>query len=131
MGFRHVFTNYLGVDDETYLTARKAIRKFCQTCVSSRSEPAGGCGGECINFDRKCPLFDLRFGATVRGISPIKAIVAHCRYCSGSFYTRTACSTEKCPLFPFRFGDLGIRRPMTEEQKKAFVERVRGARRQS
>lgn len=63
--------------------------------------------------------------------SPLKAIRAHCIQCGGSYNEIKDCGGEGiCPLFDFRFGKNPYRtvRVMTDEQKKAAVERLTKAR---
>ena len=58
--------------------------------------------------------------------SPLKAIKAKCISCLGSAQKAAACTTETCPLHPYRMGKNSTRpkRVMTEEQKQAARERI-------
>lgn len=60
--------------------------------------------------------------------SPLKAIRAKCLECSGDqSYEVRKCVVYKCALYPFRFGKSPYRSPrnLTEEQKKAAVNRMK------
>jgi hypothetical protein len=63
--------------------------------------------------------------------SPIKAIREKCLECSNYSNAEVReCPIKDCPIYPFRFGKNPYRtkRVMTEEQKKAAVERLKKAR---
>ncbi len=63
--------------------------------------------------------------------SPLKAIRAKCLdCCCGSASEVKLCTMKDCDLYPFRFGKkIGSRKKnMTDEQKKAIVERFKKAR---
>lgn len=62
--------------------------------------------------------------------SPLKAIKAFCMECSGDSYTELKyCTSKRCPLKPFRFGNNPFhKRIVTEEQRAASIERLRKAR---
>lgn len=59
--------------------------------------------------------------------SPLKAIRAFCIECSGdSAYEVTRCSSETCPLKPFRFGKNPYHKlQLTEEQRKIKSENMK------
>ena len=61
-------------------------------------------------------------------ISPVRAIRAKCLDCSnGSSNEVKLCPVERCPLFPFRFGQNPNRgkRELTDDQREALAERMR------
>ena len=62
--------------------------------------------------------------------SPVKAIHAFCIDCmGGSVQEIKCCTSQNCPLFPFRQGkNPFIKREMTDEQKDAAKERLAKAR---
>jgi hypothetical protein len=63
--------------------------------------------------------------------SPLKAIRQKCRDCSGGSASEARqCNVIDCDLWPYRFGKNPFRkkREMTEEQRKAAVERLAKAR---
>ena len=59
--------------------------------------------------------------------SPIKAIRAKCLDCNQTSYEVKLCPVKQCPLWDFRFGKNPYRstRVMSDEQRKAAVERLR------
>jgi len=58
--------------------------------------------------------------------TPLKAIKQYCYECSGESKAEVKrCSSETCPLKPFRFGRNPFnKREMTEEQKQALRDRI-------
>lgn len=59
--------------------------------------------------------------------NPVKAVRAKCMWCSNDSYREIElCPIKDCPLYPFRFGKNPYRttKEYTEEQKKAFAERL-------
>lgn len=63
--------------------------------------------------------------------NPVKAIRAKCLDCCCSQLREVElCPSERCPLWPFRFGRNPYRtkRELTEEQRVAAAERLRIAR---
>lgn len=62
--------------------------------------------------------------------NPVKAIRAFCVECMGGNATYVKeCTTETCPLHPFRNGKNPYRtRQLTDEQRQAAAERLRAAR---
>ena len=62
--------------------------------------------------------------------SPVKAIREFCiDCCGGSPSTVKTCPSEKCSLYPFRFGkNPYVKRKMSEEQKEAAKVRLAEAR---
>lgn len=63
--------------------------------------------------------------------NPVKAIRQFCLECSGDSSAEVKrCTSEKCALYPFRFGKNPYRtkREMTDEQKAAAKERLAAAR---
>lgn len=63
--------------------------------------------------------------------NPVKAIRAFCLGCSGDSTAEVkSCPVVECPLFPFRMGKNPYRqrREMSEEEKRALVDRLREAR---
>lgn len=59
-------------------------------------------------------------------ITPLKAIRLKCLDCCCDKANEVKlCTAKKCPLYNFRFGKSGNTRQLTDEQKAAFVERVR------
>ena len=66
--------------------------------------------------------------------SPIKAIREKCLdCCCGSMTEVKDCPCKRCPIYPFRLGKNPFRqkREMTEEQKKALVDRLSEGRKNS
>lgn len=64
-------------------------------------------------------------------VSPVKAIRAFCLDCSGDSAAEVkSCTSQKCPLHAFRFGKNPYKkkREMTEEQRRAAVERLKAIR---
>lgn len=70
--------------------------------------------------------------ATVKDYStPMKAIRAKCLNCSEDSVTEVRlCPVKWCPLYPYRSGKNPSikRKPLTDEQKTAFKERLTKAR---
>lgn len=62
-------------------------------------------------------------------MSPIKAILAKCNWCSRSREDRVDCLVRDCPLWPFRHGADPWRAPKTDAQREAA--RTLTARRQN
>ncbi len=59
--------------------------------------------------------------------TPLKAIRAKCLDCCCGFANEVKlCTSEKCPLHPFRFGKnpFRVKREMTEEQREAARARL-------
>ena len=65
-------------------------------------------------------------------LSPLKAIRRFCYECMGDKTGKSQlaaediklCTAPKCPLFVYRFGKGIKRKPMTEDQKQKFKERM-------
>lgn len=58
--------------------------------------------------------------------NPVKVIRDKCLDCvNGSSNEVALCPTEKCPLWPFRFGKNPYRSPVSEERRAASAERMR------
>ena len=65
--------------------------------------------------------------------NPVKAIRAFCVDCMGGSYNEVKqCSSESCPLYPFRLGKnpYWTKREMTDEQRAAAAERLAKARKE-
>lgn len=62
-----------------------------------------------------------------RELTPMKAIRAHCRDCSGDSNAEIReCGIRTCPLWPFRLGkNPGVARNMSDEAKKAAADRLK------
>ncbi len=54
-----------------------------------------------------------------RKMSPIKAILAKCNWCSRSQWDRIDCLVKDCPLYPFRLGADPYRAPKSEAQRES------------
>jgi len=82
-----------------YQTPREALRDYCKWCVKGSWPEIHACDAP------QCPIFPVKGGKTVKGISPLKTIRARCLDCSGfSINEVRDCQFPDCPLFPFRFG---------------------------
>ncbi len=84
------------------MTTGEAIRNFCKECVNSvQTKVIKDCGGEYVRVTKKpCALFKYR----LRGKGTLKAIRRNCVECVGGTYWVEDCTTETCPLHPFRMG---------------------------
>ena len=61
--------------------------------------------------------------------TPLSAIKAFCIDCMGDQPRLVKeCTTQSCPLWPYRLGKGNARRAMTEEQRQAAAERLKKAR---
>lgn len=80
-------------------TPMQAIRHKCRWCSLDQAGEIKACASE------KCPLWPLRSGKRVPGISPLKSIRAKCRDCVGGSPSEIRdCETKRCPLWTYRMG---------------------------
>ena len=61
-------------------------------------------------------------------LTPLTAIVKLCRECLGFEGEPRDCISKLCPVYPFRTGEAHSGKIISEENKKAFVERLAKAR---
>lgn len=80
----------------------EAIRQKCRWCCLDQTQEIELCQSQ-----KTCPIWPLRFGKSVKGISPLKAIRAKCLDCVGggpSDVKDCDPASDNCALWPFRFG---------------------------
>lgn len=86
-------------------TPSQAVKRFCrQCCCGIRHEVVNCTGDKPImgGLYSKCPFYEYRLG---KGRVSVKTIRKHCLMCmGGSKIAVKECTSEKCPLYPFRFG---------------------------
>lgn len=59
-------------------------------------------------------------------LTPLQAIRQNCMECSGFQYSVVAdCHIIHCPLWPFRSGKSGMKKDLSDEQKKAMSDRMK------
>ncbi len=81
----------------------KSIRKYCISCCIGLRKEISDCPGS--ETTPVCPLWLLRFGKGVKGVSPLKSIRAKCLDCSGGGMAEVRrCMHTDCQLYPFRMG---------------------------
>jgi hypothetical protein len=80
------------------ITPMKSIRNYCVKCCNGYKEVL-----LCPVED--CPLWSLRFGKGVLGVSPLDSIRGRCLDCSvGSTKDVRECKIVDCEIYPYRFG---------------------------
>jgi hypothetical protein len=98
-------------------TPMEAIRMKCRWCCLDQPQEIRLCRSE-----RSCPVWPLRFGKGMRGISPLKQIRLKCLDCTGgSPKDVKACDPtfDHCTLWPFRFGTNPHYSEEAREQRRA------------
>lgn len=71
-------------------------------------------------------FLDKRGYKITKKLTPLQAIRQNCMECSGFQYSVVAdCHIEHCPLWPFRSGKSGMKRDLSDEQKKAMSDRMK------
>jgi hypothetical protein len=91
---------------EKRLTAGKAVRKHCVSCVGGVVADVHACGGEKVkafgNDEGACRFMPFRLG---RGRVSVKLIRAFCMVCQGDQRTFVReCHETKCHFHEFRMG---------------------------
>lgn len=82
------------------MTPLEAIRQKCRWCCLDQPKEIELCQSE-----KSCPIWPLRFGKSVPGLSPLKAIRAKCLDCvGGSPSDVRECEDMECSICQFRFG---------------------------
>lgn len=71
----------------------------------------------CTVAERETPADFVALGH--HKMSPIKAILAKCNWCSHSQRDRIDCLVKDCPLYPFRHGEDPYRAPKSEAQRES------------
>lgn len=81
------------------ITPLTAIRKHCVECFNGAAREVKHCPSG------NCPLFLLRSGRRIIGISRLKAIKAMCLECAGHVYKEVyECPRKACFLYQYRLG---------------------------
>jgi len=81
------------------LTPIKAIRARCIFCSNNQFDEIKNC------LVPECPLFPLRFGRRVKGISSLRSIRKYCYGCGeGTAFDIKNCEITDCSLYQLRFG---------------------------
>ena len=85
-------------------TPTQAVKSFCKNyCCCGNLSMFKSCNGKVLFSKKICPLLSYRLG---KGRVSVKTIRQHClNFCmNGSKSAVRECSSEKCALYPFRFG---------------------------
>lgn len=77
------------------LSPLRAVRKYCLWCMGEQPNEV------LLDPADECPLFLLRFGHKVKGLSVLKQIKARCKDCCESV---KKCDALDCQIYPYRFG---------------------------
>ncbi len=81
------------------MTALKAIRRHCIWCMGNSFQLVRECNAQDL-----CPLWPLRLGKAVKGVSPLKTVRRKCLECMENSNEVKICDSPDCMLFKFRFG---------------------------
>ena len=121
MPITHKIKTHTGDIKERKLTVGQAVRYHCVECVCSvyGTETCGG--EEILPENLKCVFYPYRNG---KGRPSVKLIRKMCLRCMGGQRKLVEfCSTETCPLWPFRMGK--IPNYMSQVRLKALSERMK------
>jgi len=80
---------------QTKTTPLKAVRKYCLWCMAGQANEVKLCPST------ECPLYDLRFNKSKKGLSALKQIKKRCKDCSENV---KKCEFEDCSLFLYKTG---------------------------